>query len=91
MANELLPIALEAAVMLRIADLKRLGGPNTADYEAARATADVLASKGDVLMYGSSKRGEVAAIFTEVAHAMAVMAFSPGGYTAFGIHFEASL
>jgi hypothetical protein len=86
-----LPIALEAAVLLRIAQLRKHGGPTAVDFEQARAFSQTLAEKGDVLMYGSKKKGEAAALFNQLAGALSVMAFVPGGVTFAGYHFEAHI
>jgi hypothetical protein len=51
--------------------------------------ADLLASKGDILQFGSKKKGEAAEIFNRVAEAIAIMSFCPGGVTLFGEHWEA--
>lgn len=84
-----LAIALEAAVTLRIAELQARGGPTDADFDRAREAADVVASQGDVLQFGGKKRGEAARVFNQLAFAVAVMAFVPGGVEVLGHRFRA--
>ena len=86
--NDLLAIALSAAVPLHIAELQRRGGPTLADVERARAFAVELASHGDDLQFGNKKKGAVAALFNGTAFSIAVCSFSPGGVTIFGEHWE---
>jgi len=79
---------LGVAVPLIIADLAAGGGPTDADLEAARAFGPDLAARGDVLLYGG-KPGEAGELANRLAHAVAVLAFCPGGVTVFGEHWEA--
>jgi hypothetical protein len=85
----LLRIALSASVPLRIADFQRRGGPDDADFERIRGFAQVLGEKGDVLQFGGKKKGEPAALFNQLADALAVMAFCPGGVKFGDEHWEA--
>jgi hypothetical protein len=87
--SDSLVIALMAAVPIRIELLRRQGGPGPDDWDKATAFGAVLAEKGDVLMFGSKKKGEAADLFNGLAHALACMAFLPGGVVAFGQHWEA--
>jgi hypothetical protein len=86
-----LAIALSAAVPLRILEYERSGGPSPDDVERARRYANVLAEKGDRLLFRSKKPGETADMFNGLADAVAVMAFCPGGVTTFGQHYEATV
>lgn len=88
--NPALPIALSASIPLKIADINLRGGPTKQDFDRARSFADVLATQGDVLMFGG-KKGEAAKLFNELAFACAVCAFIPGGITIFGDHYEHKL
>lgn len=83
-----LPIALSAAVPLRIHELRRRGGPSPADFDEARAFGAELGERGDVLLY-RGKPGESAELFNKLSHAIAVLAFCPGGVTVFGEKYEA--
>ncbi len=69
-----LPIALAAAVPFRIAEYRDRGGPTRADVDRTRGLAEILAYRGDVLMFGGGRKGEVAQLFNELADAVAVMA-----------------
>ena len=86
--SDQLKIAMQAAIPLHIMHLQEIGGPTTQDIEAARATADLLGEKGDILLFGGGKKGEAADIFNKTAKAIAVLAFCPGGVTLLGSHFE---
>jgi hypothetical protein len=55
-AGSPLAIALSAAVPLRIFELEARGGPTPGDLERARDFSDVLAEKGDILLFGSPRR-----------------------------------
>lgn len=91
-ANELLlATALEVAVPLCIHNLQCRGGVTEDILEQARKTSWELAGHGDNLLYRGKKRGETARLFQQVAEAIAVLAFCPGGITIFGLHFEASV
>ena len=62
-ASSHLAIALSAAVPLRVLGLYERQGPDEKDLEAARQAGTLLASKGDVLLFGSQVRGETAELF----------------------------
>ncbi len=74
--SDLLLIALQVAVPLRIAEMR--GGPTEEDLARAKAFGLELASRGDVLLYGG-KKGEAADLFNRLADALAVTAYLPGG------------
>lgn len=80
--------ALQAAVPLWIEDLRKL----TADQRVAlgHELAQVVAYKGDILQFGSKKKGQVAEVFNATARGLAALAFQPGGVTWCGIHWEAT-
>lgn len=85
--GDLLRLTLMAAVPLWIAEFRKL----TEDERIAiaKTCSQVIAEKGDVLQFGGGKKGEAANAFNALAKGLAVMAFVPGGVTAFGLHFEA--
>jgi hypothetical protein len=87
--NDVLPIALEAAVAIRIAILQARNGPNAAELARVAEFSLVLAEKGDVLMFGSKQKGEAAELFNRLAEAISVLAFCHGGIWLFGRHWEA--
>lgn len=77
-----LALTLDLAVPLHIAELRKRGGPTTAEIEDIRSFSQTLAEKGDVLMFGG-KKGEAADLFNKLAKAIAICAFQPGGITLF--------
>nr|MDQ2876850.1 hypothetical protein [Actinomycetota bacterium] len=83
--NDLLPIALSAVVPLWIERVR----PMTDGQRQARAAelAGIIGSRGDVILYRGSKRGETAAAFSALAEGLAIGALQPGGVTAFGQHW----
>jgi hypothetical protein len=84
---EVLRAALSVAVPLQISELERCGGPGPSELAEAREVGQLLAEKGDVLMFKSPK-GETAKVFGRVARAIAVLAFCPGGVQVFGDRYE---
>ena len=81
--------ALATAVPMHILELKKKGGPSKEDYADVGSFSAQLGAKGDVLLYGSCKKGEAAELFNKTARAIAVLSFCSGGITIFGMHFEA--
>ena len=86
--SELFRLTLEVGVPIRAAELQYHGGPSKLDLEEARAFADVLAEKGDILQFRGGKKGEAGEIMGGLIRAVAVLAFCPGGIKLFGAHFE---
>lgn len=74
--TELLPIALSAAVPLKIADLA--GYSPDARALLARDSADTIAAHGDDLQYGGK---DCAPTFAALVRGLAVGAYQPGGIT----------
>ena len=87
--NNHLAIAMSAAVPLHIMRLQAKGGPTDEDMKQAQEVSDKLGERGDVLLFGGGKKGEVADLFNGTANAIACLSFVPGGITIFGEHFEA--
>jgi len=86
-----LGIAMSVAVPLWILSIREKGGLSNQDFIEARETSILLGEKGDILLFGSSKKkGEAANIFNKTAKAIAVLSFCPGGITIFGQTFEAN-
>lgn len=83
-----LGIFLEPAVLLNIQELKQNGGPTDEQIQSVGTLGEVLGARGDVLLFGSKKKGEVADLFNKLAKAIAIMSFLPGGISCFGFHFE---
>ena len=88
--NNNLSIALMAAVPLYIIEMKKKGGPDANDFQQATEFNKDLGERGDVLLFGSKKKGEAAGLFNRMAKALAVLSFCPGGVTLFGSHWEAA-
>jgi hypothetical protein len=87
MDDTLLKLALSAAVPLWIEELKNK--PWDELQAMAEYAAQVVASKGDRLMFRGKKKGESAAAFNALAKGIAILSFAPGGVTVFGEHYEA--
>lgn len=51
--------------------------------------AQVIAEKGDVILYKGGKRGESAAAFNALAEGIATLSFMPGGVTFLDDHWHA--
>ena len=84
----LIGLTLQTGVPLRIMEMEARGGPSDLDLNFAREYSSVLGSKGDVLLFGSKKKGECAELMNGLIRAVAVLAFCPGGVRLFGSHFE---
>lgn len=87
--GHLLVIALEAAVPLRILEIRARGGLVQRDIDSAQLFADELGSHGDQILYRGDHPGVTAGLFNQLAQALAVLAHCPGGVTLFGSHWEA--
>lgn len=81
---DLLITALEAAVPLHIAIMRDWTDRHRVD--AAYRAADVVAERGDVLMFGGG-RGDAAEAFNWLAKGLAAAAYQPGGVTFAGRHW----
>ena len=88
--NEHLSELLKTAVFFRVEELKVRGGPTAEDMKKAQETSDILGEHGDILLHGGGKKADCAEIFNRTAHAIAVLAFVPGGVEIFGTRFEAT-
>ena len=88
--SDLLSTMMQAAVLLKIEQLKDKGGPADADMKKAQETSDMLGERGDILICGGGTKGDRAELFNRTAHAIAMLAFVPGGVDIFGAHFEAT-
>jgi hypothetical protein len=88
--DDLLKTMLGMSVFLQIEQIRKHGGPTPEDMKRAQETSDILGEHGDILLYGGGKPGECADQFNRTAHAIAVLAFAPGGVTLFGQTFDAA-
>jgi hypothetical protein len=87
--NTILPILLPISVEQRIHEIIQRGGVHERDIQRVKAYGDIIAEHGDDLLYKSKKPGETARYFNQLADAVSVLAFQPGGITVFGQHYEA--
>lgn len=87
----LLPIALQAAVPLRIMELQREWGDSGLPddwVDRIRDHALYIAEHGDIILYRSSKKGETAKAFNVLVDAIAHLSFAPGGVKFMDLHWE---
>jgi hypothetical protein len=84
-ARDLMSTSLQVAVPLWIEEVR--GWTVERRVATARESADVVASKGDVLQFGG-KKGEAAEAFNALARGLACCAYQPGGITFLGDHYE---
>ncbi|WDZ87203.1 hypothetical protein [Micromonospora cathayae] len=87
--DDALTIGLEAAVQLHMLTLRHMH-PDLRDDLLARWAAEAgpeIGSKGDILQFRSSKRGETAAVFNHLARGLTALAHQPGGVTFAGMHW----
>jgi len=82
-----LPVSLEVAVILWIAEIKNMGYMPDYLLESARETGDLIANSGDSLLFDNKKAG---AIFNKVTMAVAVLSFQSSGVEIFGFKFESN-
>ena len=87
MSQFLLKLSLEAAVPLWIDKLQKQ--PWSTVMARKDEAAQIIAEKGDIILYRSKKVGETAKAFNSLAEGVAILAFAPGGVKVFGLHFEA--
>ncbi len=86
MADNLLAMSLSAAVPLWALKLRQR--PWAEIQARLPKLGQVIAEKGDVILFRSKKKGETAAAFNALAEAIAALSFAPGGVTLFGQHWE---
>lgn len=83
---------LESRVPVYANRLLAQGGPQEADYEAARAFTGIIGPRGDDLQFlfepGSKAQKEVAINLENMARHVATLAFVPGGIRLFGLHIQ---
>jgi len=77
---------LEIGVPGEIHRIERNGGITPADFERVRGHALYLASHGDAILYHT--KGQTAPAMTRLIEGIAVLSYSPGGITTFGLHFD---
>jgi hypothetical protein len=82
-SSDLLATMLYVAVHNEIPHIAKL--PFSRRKFLIEKTPDLISEKGDILMYGGGKKGEVAQIFARIAEGLAALALQPGGVK-FGDH-----
>lgn len=87
MNEALLASALAASVPLWIDQIVREDWSEERRRAEAGSCADVVASKGDVILF-RGKRGETAAAFNALAKGVALLSFAPGGVVCFGTRYQ---
>jgi hypothetical protein len=85
-STDLLVTALSASVPLYIEELRGLSVEDRLNI--AHDAAQIVAEKGDVILYRSNKKGETAKAFNALARGLAALAFQPSGVTFLGMKFE---
>ena len=88
--SELLDVALQAAVPLRIRELRKQPLSSVLNQKRLKELGDVIAYRGDNIMFGSKKAGQAEDAFNKLAEALARLAFAQGGVTFNGVHYEAA-
>lgn len=84
----LLAIALEAAVPIRIHELRQWPLEHVLNRRRMEQLADLIGERGDVILY-RGKKGKTADAFNNLVDALARLAHLPGGVTFNGVHYEA--
>ena len=84
-----LQISLSAAVPLWIETFVQQDYTWADVSRIASESSQIIAEKGDLILFKSKKKGETAAAFNALARGVAALAFVPGGVTVFEMHFEA--
>lgn len=88
-SESLLRTSLQAAVPLNAMTLADRSWDEL--LEMARESSQIVAEKGDIILYRSSKAGEAgetAHAFNALARGIAILSFAPGGVTIFGDHYD---
>lgn len=88
MEGDTLPIALDAAVPLWILQFRELP-PEERQKKLAEVTADDLCLRLEYVLHRGPKEGDTARAFNDLAQAIALLAFAPGGVRVFGRHWDA--
>lgn len=85
----LLQLHLQTMVSICIHDYAQQGGPSEEDYARIRNLYPTeIGSHGDAIQF--REKGQTARMIDMLVDGLAVLAFCPGGVTAFGLHFEAT-
>lgn len=88
MNDALLSCSLAAAVPLWVDQIVREDWSSERMRQEAEECSTVVASKGDVILFRSRKRGETAAAFNALAKGVALLSFQVGGVVCFGTRYQ---
>lgn len=83
---ELIQLTLASAVPIEVDHLRKSGGPDNYQRDAAHAYIQKQSLSEAILFCSLGKTGEEMRVLCEIA---AILAFCPGGVRLFGLHFEA--
>lgn len=86
--STLLSVSLQAAVPLWVLRLVQQDPSPEELRRRAEEASQVVASKGDIILYRGGRKGETAAAFNKLAEGVAILSFSPGGVVLFGTRYE---
>jgi hypothetical protein len=86
-SDALLASTLAVAVPMWVDQIVREGWDESRRSYEAQLAAQVVAEKGDIILYRSKKKGESAQAFNALARGIAILSFSPGGVVAFGTRY----
>ena len=77
---------LEAGVPDEIHRIEQNRGITPADFERVRSNALYLAAHGDAILFYT--KGQSGPALARLIESIAVLSYSPGGITTFGLHFD---
>lgn len=86
MNDDLLCLTLDVAVPLWIQQIKKL--PFDLKQKRALECSQIIAEKGDIILFKSNKKGETAKAFNCLAEALAILAYLPNGVKFGTRHWE---
>ena len=86
--DALLVIHIQTVVPLTIMGIISSGGLTDSHIRKAQEYANVIAEKGDLILFKSKKKRGSAEAIHALCYGLAVLAFCPGGVTFAGQHFS---
>ena len=82
----LIQVHLEVGVPEEIRRIEQRGGITPADFERVRGNALYLGTHGDAILFYT--KGKSAPAMTKLIESVAVLSYSPGGISTFGLYFD---
>lgn len=82
-----LPLALYTAVPLWCREMRELG-PEGREQELIRLQESDLCLRMEYVLFRGPKKGDSARAFNDLAKAIAILSFCPGGVKVFGVRYE---